>query len=78
MENIHFKQFTLKDYLQKDILNKNSRTNYDKKTNQFFVFDIDQAKYQLNIIVLHRQKDYVLTKAEEKEIQEAFVLFKNA
>ncbi len=33
MENIHFKQFTLKDYLQKDILNKNSRTNYDKKTN---------------------------------------------
>lgn len=62
MENINFKKFNLKDYKEKDILNKNSRTNYDKKTNEFFVCDIDDGKFELNIIVLHRQKDYVLTK----------------
>ena len=30
------------------------------------------------IVVLHRQKDYVLTRVEDKEIEEAFVLLKNA
>lgn len=28
--------------------------------------------------MLHRQKDYVLTRVEDKEIEEAFVLLKNA
>lgn len=78
MEDINFKSFTLHDYKHKDILNKNSRTNYDKKTNEFFVLDIDHGTYELNIVVLHRQKDYVLTKAEDKEIEEAFVLLRNA
>ena len=67
-ENITFKTFTLKDYKEKDILNKNSRTNYDKKTNEFLVFDVDEGRYEMNVIVLHRQRDYVMTKTEDKEI----------
>ncbi len=44
-ENLNFKQFTLNDYNSKDILNKNSRTNSDKKTNEFFILDIDDSKF---------------------------------
>ena len=77
MEDINFKKFTLKDYKEKDILNNKSRTNYEKKTNEFFVCDIDNGKFELNLIILHRQKDYVLTKTSDKEIEEAFILLKN-
>lgn len=40
-ENVTFKSFNAKNWKNNDVLNKLARTNYDKKTNEFFVLDID-------------------------------------